>query len=35
MHREVTPLSVYWESWDGAPDPQIAFADLDSYLVSR
>ncbi|MGB5880785.1 MAG: tetratricopeptide repeat protein, partial [Thermoanaerobaculia bacterium] len=35
MHREVTPLSLYWESWDGTPDPQTAFADLDSYLVSR
>jgi tetratricopeptide (TPR) repeat protein len=35
MHREVTPLSLYWESWDGAPDPQTAFAGLDSYLASR
>jgi tetratricopeptide (TPR) repeat protein len=35
MHREVTPLSLYWESWDGTPDPQTAFADLDSYLASR
>jgi Tfp pilus assembly protein PilF len=35
MYREVTPLSLYWESWDGTPDPQTAFADLDSYLASR
>lgn len=35
MHREVTPLSLYWERWDGNLDPQTAFADLDSFLASR
>ncbi|MEE9561938.1 MAG: FG-GAP-like repeat-containing protein, partial [Thermoanaerobaculia bacterium] len=35
MHREVTPLSLYWEGWDGTGDPQTAFADLDAYLVSK
>ena len=35
MHREVTPLSLHWESWNGTPDPQTAFADLDAYLVSQ
>jgi hypothetical protein len=35
MHREVTPLSLYWESWDGTPDPQMAFVELDGFLSSR
>ena len=35
MHREVTPLSLYWESWDGTPDPQMAFVELDAFLSTR
>lgn len=33
MHKEVSPLSLYWEQWDGAPDPETAFAPLDRYLA--
>ena len=33
MHKEVSPLSIYWEQWDGTLDPDAAFTDLDRYLV--
>jgi hypothetical protein len=32
QHREVTPLSRFWESWDGSPDPTAAFVPLDAAL---
>jgi hypothetical protein len=32
MHREVTPLSRFWEAWDGEPDPAAAFAALEDHL---
>ena len=32
MHKEVSPLSIYWEQWDGGLDPDLAFSDLDRYL---
>jgi tetratricopeptide (TPR) repeat protein len=32
MHREVSPLSSYWEGWDGSLDPDLAFAELHSFL---
>lgn len=34
MHREETPLSIYWQRWDGTPDPSAAFADLAARLGS-
>jgi tetratricopeptide (TPR) repeat protein len=34
MHRETSPLSVYWEQWDGDLDPDSVFADLDHYLTT-
>ena len=32
MHREQTPLTGFWEAWDGTPDPAVAFAALDARL---
>ena len=32
MHRETSPLSLYWEQWEGETDPLVAFAALDEYL---
>jgi tetratricopeptide (TPR) repeat protein len=32
MHREVTPLSDHWESWDGSLNPDTAFRSLDAHL---
>ncbi|MHB8520796.1 MAG: FG-GAP-like repeat-containing protein [Limisphaerales bacterium] len=32
-HVESTPLSPFWEHWDGAPDPGKAFAALDARLA--
>jgi len=32
MHRDPSPLSRFWEKWNGAPDPPHAFADLDAFL---
>lgn len=34
MYREVTPLSRFWEAWDGSPDPQMSFTDLEKFLES-
>ncbi len=34
MHREQTPLTGYWEAWDGTPDPAAAFRALDARLQS-
>ncbi len=31
-HRETTPLSEYWESWGGDPEPEAAFARLHKFL---
>jgi tetratricopeptide (TPR) repeat protein len=33
MHKEVSPLSVYWEQWDGTLDPDQAFQPLVEYLA--
>jgi len=33
MHKEVSPLSVYWEQWDGTLDPAQAFQPLADYLT--
>ena len=32
QHTEETPLSRYWEGWDGASEPAAAFAGLDARL---
>jgi len=32
MYKEVSPLSIYWEQWDGTLDPETAFQSLDRYL---
>jgi enediyne biosynthesis protein E4 len=32
MHREETPLSRFWDRWDGTPDPEIAFGPLHRHL---
>ncbi len=34
MHREQTPLTGFWEAWDGTPDPAVAFAGIDARLGS-
>jgi tetratricopeptide (TPR) repeat protein len=33
MHKEVSPLSIYWEQWDGTLDPETAFSSLERYLA--
>lgn len=33
MHKEVSPLSIYWEQWDGTLNPGAAFTSLDRYLA--
>ena len=33
MHKEVSPLSIYWEQWDGTLDPDQAFQPLATYLT--
>ena len=35
MHVDETPLSRYWESWNGEADPATAFAELDRELRRR
>jgi len=32
MHSEETPLSRFWEDWDGQPEPGTAFRALDGFL---
>ena len=32
MHREATPLSLFWESWDDSSSPQEAFTALTTRL---
>jgi tetratricopeptide (TPR) repeat protein len=32
MHREASPLSVFWERWDGNLDPSQAFQPLAAFL---
>jgi enediyne biosynthesis protein E4 len=34
QHVETSPLSRYWEDWDGTADPASAFAPLAQYLDS-
>ncbi len=34
MHEEASPLSRYWEAWDGAADPTTAYAALFERLGS-
>ncbi|MCP4902654.1 MAG: tetratricopeptide repeat protein [bacterium] len=33
MHRESSPLSRFWKTWDGDLDPQRTFAALDVFLM--
>ncbi len=33
MHREQTPLTGFWEAWDGTPDPEVAFSTLAARLA--
>ena len=33
MHKEVSPLSIYWEQWDGTLDSDQAFQPLATYLA--
>jgi hypothetical protein len=35
MHRDESPLAVFWESWDGGLDPDAAFAPLAERLAGR
>jgi hypothetical protein len=32
QHVEQTPLTHFWEEWDGEPDPRMAFKSLAEYL---
>ncbi|MEJ2086488.1 MAG: hypothetical protein P8Y44_12560 [Acidobacteriota bacterium] len=34
MHRETSPLAVYWERWDGSLEPETVFAPLDAYFAT-
>ncbi|MCP4205162.1 MAG: tetratricopeptide repeat protein [bacterium] len=33
MHVETSPLARFWESWDGTPDPAVAFEPLEAFLA--
>jgi tetratricopeptide (TPR) repeat protein len=33
MYREETPLSSYWEGWNGALDPEAAFGALEVHVA--
>jgi tetratricopeptide (TPR) repeat protein len=35
QHVETTPLTRFWESWDGSTEPARAFAKLDEHLNAR
>lgn len=35
MHRDPGPLSRFWESWNGEPDPATAYAALDRFLQQQ
>ena len=35
MHTEATPLSTFWEAWDGGSEPAVVFAALAEHLGSR
>jgi len=35
LHDDATPLSPYWEGWDGVEEPARAYALLDGYLRGR
>jgi tetratricopeptide (TPR) repeat protein len=32
MHREDSPLALYWRAWDGGEDPAGAYRDLAAFL---
>ena len=32
MRVETSPLSRFWQSWDGLADPKVAFEPLESFL---
>jgi hypothetical protein len=32
LHTDATPLSRFWQGWDGSEDPGTAFAALDAHL---
>ena len=34
MHRETSPLSRYWATWDGTPNPDAAYRDLAAHVDS-
>ncbi|MDX1644033.1 MAG: FG-GAP-like repeat-containing protein [Thermoanaerobaculia bacterium] len=34
MHREVSPLSRFWEGWDGGVEPQSALGPLSRHLAA-
>jgi tetratricopeptide (TPR) repeat protein len=33
QHRDESPLAVFWERWDGTPEPAPAYRALDAYLA--
>jgi tetratricopeptide (TPR) repeat protein len=35
MHRDESPLSRFWQEWDGSPDPSRAFTSLAAWLARR
>ena len=35
LHTDATPLSGFWEGWDGSPDPAMAFTSLDTRLRAK
>ncbi len=34
-HRENTPLSRFWEEWDGSAEPDTVFRSLENFLARR
>jgi tetratricopeptide (TPR) repeat protein len=35
LHTDATPLSGFWEAWDGSTDPATAFTSLDTHLRAK
>ena len=33
MHVEVTPLSRFWNAWDGSLEPGVSFRPLETFLA--
>ena len=33
LHTDITPLSRFWEGWDGSQEPRAVFASLDAHLA--